>query len=255
MARKSFHVTRENVALLIFIALLLVGGAIACSYFFLGKQLNTTATVVDDATGNMQDYSMLVFPGVRDPAYGSNLSEIKDSAGNDAYASSLGQGSATLLKEKLVSDYQKAHVEADSWRNHVFVSEVRDNYELKGASVATLDLSNLNKYVEPTIIDVGRRKFGIFSIGSYLSKAKLKSDVEILKSKGAQSIVCITQNISMLPSYTGLDAVISLTDVPEESKPNVPGLALLVESPAKGSVGVLLFSNTNATSYKTVKTI
>lgn len=255
MGKGAFHISREKVALLMFCFLMLLGMVFVCSYFFMGKQLNTTATVVDDATGNMQDYALLVFSGTGNGSEGDGSSKADSTKGKDAYAADLGQDAATALKNRLADAYVRANVKTDLWKNHVFVSEVREAYELKGAEAATIDLSNLGKYADPVVIDAGRRKFGVFSIRAYVSKARLKSIEEALEAKGAQSIICICQNTSMLAAYNGLDAVISLTPLRDDDKDYVAGGTLLVETPAKGNVGVLLFSRSNATTYKTVKTL
>lgn len=255
MGKRAFHISREKVALLMFSFLMLLGAVFVCSYFFMGRQLNTTATVVDDATGNMQDYALLVFSGIGDGAETDRGPKVGSAKGKDAYAAGLGQNAATALKNHLADAYVRANVKTDLWKNHVFVSEVRDAYELKGAEAATIDLSNFSKYAEPAIIDAGRRKFGVFSIRAYVSKARLKSIEDSLRSKGAQSIICICQNTSMLAAYNGLDAVISLAPLYDDDREYVAGSTLLVETPAKGNVGVLLFSPSNATTYKTVKTL
>lgn len=253
MEEKEHHIPRERIALIMFFALLLLGGAFVCSYFFMGREFNTTATVVDDATGNMQDYALVVFSGINDNMSKADETDIKSNTGEDAYAAGLGQDAAVALKEKLADAYLRANVNPYLWKNHVFVSEVREAYELKGADVATIDLSNLNKYSKSIVIDTGRRKFGIFSVQSYLSRASLKSDLAALKAEGAQSIICITLNTSLLSSFNGLDAVISLSALTDEEKYGTNGATLLVESPAKGNVGVMLFSRSNVTSYKTIK--
>lgn len=253
MAEKEHHISREKIALIMFFALLLLGGAFVGSYFFMGREFNTTATVVDDATGNMQDYALVVFSGINDDRSNIDETGIESKTGDDAYAAGLGESAAVALKEKLANAYLRANVNPYLWKNHVFVSEVREAYELKGADVVTIDLSNLGKYSKPIVIDTGRRKFGIFSITSYLSRATLKSDLATLRAKGAQSIICITPNASLLSSFNGLDAVVSLAALTDEEKYGANGATLLIESPAKGNVGVVLFSRSNVTSYKTIK--
>lgn len=238
---------------MMFLVLILMGGAFVCSYFFLGREFNTTATVVDDATGNMQDYALVVFSGTGNASSRSEDFDADANSGEDAYAAGLGQDAAIALKEKLADAYLRANVKPYLWKNHVFVSEVRDAYELKGADVATIDLSNLGKYSKPIVIDAGKRKFGVFSIKSYLSRAGLKSNVATLKAKGAESIICIAQNTSMLSSYNGLDAVISLTELSNDEKTPPSGSPILIETPVKGNVGVMFFSRSNVTSYKTIK--
>ena len=252
---KNPQISRERIALLMFLALIALGGVLACSYFFMGRQLSTTATVVDDATGNMQDYTLVVFSGVGDASSADDDLAGNRASGEDSYAVSLGQNAAIALKDQLASAYRRANVKTNLWKDHVFVSEVRDAYELKGAEAVTIDISNLGKYAAPTIIDAGSRKIGVFSVRSYISKAKLKSNVETLRAKGAQSMICICQNISMLSAFNGLDVVISLSRIYDDGKQDISGSALLIETPSRGNVGVILFSRSNATSFKTIKTL
>ncbi len=255
MGDASRKIPREKIALVIFVAMIIAGLTLASMYFLVGRQLNTTATVVDDATGNMQDYSIVAFAGVaKDPKL-VDVSKSEESLGEDVYARALGQAAASSVKSELISAYKQLDVHSSLLGNHLFVSDVRNAYELKGAEVITIDISNLKKYSEPTIIGSGMRTFGVFSTTTYISKAKLKTLVEGLRTKGAQSIICLTTNISNLSTFNGLDAVVSLTNVSDEERSASLGSTLLIDAPSKDEVGVILFSKTNVSSYKTVKTI
>lgn len=255
MAKGRLHISREKIALLIFFVFIAAAAFFACSYFLIGKQLNTTATVVDEATGNMQDYSLVVFSGTASLRNADAETEAASSKGEDAYAASLGQDAASALRSKLLEAYVAAKIEGTLAKERVFVSEVRDDYELKGADVATIDIGDMKRYSKPAIIDSGKRKFGIFSARSYVSRAKLKSNIESLRGQGADNIICIVANPQMLSSYNGIDAVICLSPLNEEDGNSPIGPTLVIENPKEGDVGVMLFSDTNAISYKVVKTL
>ena len=59
--------TREKVALLVFALLVILGGSVLLRYFETGRSWNVAASVVDDAFGQMQGYTAIVYDGTYDP--------------------------------------------------------------------------------------------------------------------------------------------------------------------------------------------
>ena len=61
------HSKRERIALGVFACLLLAGAIVLCSYINAGHGLNVAATTIDDATGDMSGYGVILFEGTVKP--------------------------------------------------------------------------------------------------------------------------------------------------------------------------------------------
>ncbi len=259
--------SRERVALVIFIVLMLVGGAILVSYFSTGKDWSVAATFLDDSVGSLDDYSVVVFEGTVEPERDSDegiyprdarstMQVPYGSIGVDATEQTPTEGISQIIK----SIYQRFEKLTELPRSDtVYVSDVRDLYELKGASVVTLKVDDLVYYAEPLLLDSGNRTFGVFSIASYTSRVQMRSIVDALEASGADSIVCIAPRSAMMSGYDGLDVVIFTDESPEGfealSAKRGSDETLLVRSPERGTAGVVIFSSNNVPSFKSVEAL
>lgn len=135
----------------------------------------------------------------------------------------------------------------------VFVSDARDLYERKGAKAITLNLSDIERYLEPTVISSGDKSVGVFSLEAYANKRQLREDVSTLREEGVSSVICITPRLSLLSTLDGIDIVICTTPIEENAlRVDDSNNTLIVESPPVGDVGVILLSANNIATYRTV---
>ena len=139
----------------------------------------------------------------------------------------------------------------------VFVSDVRELYETRGADVLSLDLSHGgSRYATPQIFDVDGKKIGVFSLDRRLPADELDIITDGLREKGAASILCITPRPALISSYDGIDVVIFTTGTHAYSVINDPeDQTMVTNSPERGDVGVILLSSNNVPSAKSVDSL
>ena len=263
--------TRERAGLAIFLVLVALGGILLGAYFLTGRSWSVAATMVDDAAGSLDAYTVVAFSGVVAPDEDEPAGSDASSASPDAKPSSSDgelapeftmedafgdspDGDAELgVKESILSVFEREDRKHAAEDGTVFVSDVRDIYSLKGANGLSLNLADAARYAEPSVLAAGGQKIGAFSTSAYVSRAKLKSILAALRDEGAEAVVCITPRTSLLSTYDGLDVVV-LTS-PADGRPDGRDThgALVVESPYVGEVGVVIFSSNNVPSYKVVK--
>ena len=61
---RMVSVTRERIALIVFVLLVLVGIGCLVAYINIGHNWNVTATTIDDATGELDGYTVILYQGV-----------------------------------------------------------------------------------------------------------------------------------------------------------------------------------------------
>lgn len=173
------HSLRERIALGVFAALLLVGFLILMSYIIAGHGLNVTATSIDDVTGDMAGYDVVLFEGTvvaqADVESGEEASEggplsligLFSGDGDDA-SESAEQASAESGAEAPgydVNSVESANPGIESSTDDVMtLDEACAIYEGKNASVITLDVYDLRRYANGRVIMKSDHVYGIFSL-------------------------------------------------------------------------------------------
>lgn len=283
--------TRERVGLVIFLVLVVLGGGLLGAYFLTGRSWSVAATMVDDSVGSLDDYTVVAFAGVVPPeddvepsasgessavagssgaAASSDAEDLSASAGQsaspapddevspeftmeDAFGSSADSEADTGIRESIMSVFEREDRKRAAGDDAVYVSDVRDIYSLKGADGLTLNLADPERYAEPAVLGAGGKRIGVFSVSSYLSRAKLKSVETSLREEGAEAIVCIAPRTSLLSTYDGLDVVVLTSPAEGRTDERDSQGTLVVDAPYVGEVGVVILSSNNVPSYKVVK--
>lgn len=273
--------SREKIALAMFLVLVALGGVLLGGYFLTGRSWSVAATMVDDTVGSLDRYTVVAFSGTIPPQEESkDRSQASSSSSSSAVSSSsaasssssdsvsaeigpeftmqdaFGEGSGApsdlTVKEAIQSIFQRQDRRKAALDDTVYVSDVRDLYDLKGASGITLNVSDPSIYAEPIVMSAGDKKIGVFSISAYASRAKLKAIAGLLDEQGADTVICIAPRSSMLAMLDGIDVVICTKPAGASSERESPS-TLVVESPEIGDVGVVLLSSNNVPSFKVVK--
>lgn len=250
---------RERVALLIFFVLVFAGASILMSYFSTGRNWSVAATAVDDRVGQMEGYTAIVYSGVAD--------KPSTSLNKDLTAQSVSEQTSVNLADQNIDADKKTGLglrlltlatEVDSAADGcVFVSDVRNIYEKRGAEVLSLDLSdNASRYAVPQLFQVGSKKIGVFALKERLSRLEIASIVGSLKRQGASNIVCIAPRPALISTYDGIDVSIIIEGSHQYSVQNTPyDNTVIAQSPSRGNVGVVLFTSNNIPSAKTVESL
>lgn len=234
--------TREKVALVVFALLVAFAALVLTSYFATGRGWNVAASAVDDTVGQMRGYTAIVYAGTAQP-------EPDDGAAEDEaplpveepdVTDSVGLGILALLPP-LPGEYEG-----------VYVSDARDLYEHKEASVISLDVAHPERYAEPCVLTVGDKRIGVFSVSSYTTSARLSQHRERFDELGVDAVVCIAPRTALLADLDRVSVVIATDDEEASIRGRYQGDALVVGAAPLDAVGVILFSPTNVPSAKVV---
>lgn len=194
------HSQRERIALGVFLCMLLLGAIVLFSYISAGHNLNVAATNIDDITGDMSGYGVILFEGTvrtdtssdEDEDDGDIISEVLDAVGlgdeddsgeeavsneSDGASSSGSSQSETTETQDSTDAESDSSESSDSFSSATYsssrlgisssditIEEVQQEYLDKGASVISLNSANLQLYSEGRIIIRGERTYGIFSL-------------------------------------------------------------------------------------------
>lgn len=253
--------TREKIALIVFIVLVLLAAIILIGYFATGRSWTRAASFVDDMAGRMDGYTVLVYSGTveqlevvepnsgdEDPGFTlAKPSQNEEDSSNDdtSVADSIGLAISSLLP-RIVSDEQES----------VYVSDVRDLYERKGAEVLSLDADDLGNYYTPQVLYAGEKSIGVFSIDYYATRSLLDRIMAYFDEKDVDAVVCLTTRTNLLATYEGIDVAIVTTDADDISTSGkTVGATLMVRSPEQGEVGVIVLSSNDVPSAKVINAL
>lgn len=279
---------REKVALVVFALLVVVTGIVLVGYFSTGRSWTIAATFVDDTVGEMDGYSVILFNGVLDPKKAAskatgpvgdlkvaevtgpdgnvieivegNIVETEDAAQAEIQAADPGVANNLLDPEnsiglRIVSMYPgRLSASFDG----VFVSDVSDLYERKGAGVVSLNLSDPDHYLDPTVLRSGSKRIGVFSTKSYLSSRALDAIERTFDEQDVNVTVCITPRLALLSDYDAIDVVILTTPIEDQSplyRSRVGDDAFLVQAPVKGEVGMVILSTNDVPTSRVIEVL
>ena len=163
--------TREKIALVVFLALILATLAGIGAYIHMGNSWNQAAISIDSASGDLEGYTAIVYRGVCVPS----------------------------IRE--AQDTQKP----------VPITSVVRSYREKGAIVLRLDVLHPEIYDGEDIYLVGTRRVGVFYAPETMTPFALERRVAWFKKHEVDLILCIAEDSSYLVGHSaGVDVVVSL---------------------------------------------
>ena len=237
--------SREKIALVVFALLVVFAGVVLTGYFSTARTWNVAASFVDDTVGRMDGYTVLVYSGTVSPDEAAADEPPSSKPPIDPATNSIGLAILPIL-----GAFNASEDEAGA----VFVSDVRAMYEQKDAAVLSLDASDLARYAEPQVLRAGGRRIGVYSLDAYASGTLLALYEKRLREEGAELVVCLTRRTALVGSFDHADVVVvtgpekGLTTGGEDR-----GRAFVVESPERGSVGVVVVTSSNVRSARVIE--
>ena len=232
-------VARKKAALVVFFLLGVSVLGIAIAYICtLGHSLNVAASSIDDAAGNLDGYTALVYEGTAE----SRRETVVDTTAEKKDELSASQAS-DVAKEGEGSDA-------------VSLFSLRCSYVEKQASVIVVDVADPSRYNERTVVRADGRTFGFVSIDEVTAQQSyLAKRIADYKELGVDLVVCVTKDLSLLESYKGASIVISSQD--EGLSPHgalVKGV-FYDDAALVGQVGTVLVSPSRTITAKDVSSL
>lgn len=209
-------ISREKAALGFFAVLALAGLGVLIAYIVtVGHSLNIAASNIDDATGNLDGYTAILYKGTAEERKETVVDATQVGKNLSSHTlSKLSSQASAQGSDNEVSATQAANDSADSEEGEksgpLTVFGLQCSYIEKGAHVFTLDLQDLASYNRSTVIRSGKFKYGIFSIDQVTAQESyFDKRVAEYKDAGVDLVICIVSDVSLLDSYEGANIVIS----------------------------------------------
>lgn len=249
----ALKITRDRIALVVFIVMVLGTLAVLGIYFFASRSLTVAANRVDDTLGMMEGYTVIIYPGTLPITTSMPTTETPEAdedtsstEGDKLSESNAAQTSAEGIEQTIDN-------EAATESGITILDQVTSQYELKGAMVVQLDLQNPDVYTTPRILSAGERKIGVFSIDRFYSRTRLKELTDALHNSGASILCLLTPDARFVKDPALVNLILETT-----SKPTLPatghyvGSTLIVDLLPENSVGVVAVSASNVLSASQV---
>ena len=264
--------TREILAVLLLVVLVLVGVGAMGYYIFIGHNWNVAASHIDDSIGQMDGYTVLLYAGTRpdegegesadagaddeaspqggegsgEPQAGSG--EGSDSSGESAAGSGEGSGSSDEPAAKLAELLDEQAADLNS---------VVESYRDKGANVFVIDAGDLSRYTDPFIVAKNGMRIGLLGVGKSTLRSDVRADARYLSTYDVDYAVAVTNDATLGDvAAEGLigDVSVIVCDDEDGEFPNgrYCGSTYCVSAPCIGQVGVLIISPSGVLSTKTI---
>lgn len=120
---------------------------------------------------------------------------------------------------------------------------LRCSYVEKQASVIVVDVADLGRYNERTVVRADGRTFGFLSIDEVTAQQSyFAKRVADYKKLGVDMVVCVTKDLSLLDNYAGATIVISSQDEGISSHGALVKGVFYDDAAMVGQVGTVLVS-------------
>ena len=275
--------SREKIALVVFLGLIVLSLCGLGWYLLAGHSWNVAASNLDDTFGSMDGYTAIVYPGtavaVKDenppasPEAAEGARSEKDadggatetpvpgadlpSAAKAAEGASATPPSDDVGDPAIPTDATPAVGSTDGSlapkKKALSVDEAKEGYEDKGATVFSLDTTDLDAYGEGVILKKGGHRFGVFSIDAPASSIVLEKQIAYFKRYKVDFIVLVTPDKEYAEGVAGIDIVVSTQDEDLFVMGETIDGTFYVDAPAVGSVGAILISPSNVVSAKVLQ--
>ncbi|MEG0619743.1 MAG: alcohol dehydrogenase [Raoultibacter sp.] len=258
--------SREKIALFIFFCLVLVGLGTTVAYLNVGHSWNVAASNIDDAAGDMEGYTAILYEGTAKPPVKEEAkttkppSKIKAAAdaetGSEAAAETEAEAEVETegvpILNANAADQEK---EKEKPKEPVSLSAVEKSYQDKQATVFVLDVAHPEQYADGMILRKGNHRFGVFSVAFNQSIALTEKQIAYFKSYKVDFIVAITPDKKFVEKAPGIDIVVSLKDEGLFLMGETIDHTFYVDAPLVGTVGAIVISPHSVVSSKDISEI
>lgn len=259
---------REKIALVVFALLVVMAGCCLGGYLVAGHSWNVAASSLDDTFGSMEGYTVIAYEGTIASFDSEDLQRVEGSHGEsddvrddaaderdiaDGFAAASEDGATGESALGEASRDPSSAAKAESEKHFVSVEQVCASYEEKNATVFALDVANLDRYSEGTILKKGSCRFGVFSVDESTRPLQVKRMVDYFEKHEVDFIVAIASDKKLVEDIAdGIDIVISIRDEELFVMGEMIDGTFFVDAPERGSVGAILISPSNVVSAKVI---
>lgn len=191
-------------------------------YILAGHSWNVAASTIDDTMGEMDGYTAILFKGTA----ASSAEEAEEADAKD-----------------LLSDKRAMPVDFEA---------LQSEYVEKGADVLVLDMDDLSRYQEGTIVKRGSKRIGVMSAQDSVTQLDVSRCMSAFEKAQVDFTIVITPNSWKVNRISGIDIALCTEDEDIVAMGKVEDGTFYVDAPAVGDAGVILVSPSNVVSAKEV---
>ena len=208
---------RERLALAFFAFLVILGlGALGLYMLSVGHSFNVVASNVDDATGNLEDYTAILYEGTVDEKQAIELDVGSIIPGSDDVSKRLNeqaksQGGTTQEGDVTASNALEEMLggEEDVPLN---VENLKRSYIDKKAAVLVVDVADPDAYSDYRVIRAGKFTFGMMGVFEPVKQSDIAERLEAYEAADVDFVLAVTGDLTYVDGLEGLDIVICTQD-------------------------------------------
>lgn len=232
--------TREIVALVILLVLLVGGICGVAWYLLVGHNWNAAASLIDDRIGTMEGYNVVLCEGA--PPHVDASADGDDGAESNLVKFAVGVPSALadngfgfLLDRQITTD------------------KVAKAYQAKGALTLKVDISSPSLYSDPVIVPRDGRRIAIYSVKGPHQELASRMALRIIKKYDVDFTICLFDDIDALEKYGLGDANIGIClDRKAHANGEYYGNTFTISAPNFGQVEAVIISPSGFMLTKTI---
>lgn len=210
------EVSRERIALVVFTAcLLLIAGGVVM-YLYAGHSWNHAASHIDNVTGEMDGYTVVLFEGTAIPA----KSRV-DSRGELTFAP-------------------------------VSLARAQRDYAEKGARVFSVDALHPERYSQPLILGKDGYRIGVVDVAEGDAIVEVQAKVDYLRAHDVEGVLAIVPTESSIAQIEGIDVFLDQNERSPLSAGKSSADGYRISMPTVGTVGAIVISPNEVVSGLTV---
>ena len=207
--------TREIVALIMLLALVVAGLSFMGWYIKAGHNWNVAATTIDDRFGQMDGYVVVLYKGTTTPmeervqqADVNQQANPNQRTGRDQQVDASATTKAAASEELLL---ERSQAET------LLLDQSRSSYQQKGARVVVLESQSPELYQKPSVIVQQGYKIGVFSVSQDTPYLAIDAALSYFASHEVDVVVAMEESQNeYVESVRGVDIVIAVGEEPLE---------------------------------------
>lgn len=253
---------RNKIALVVFLALVVLGLAALIWYLSVGKSWNVAAATIDDATGQMDGYIAILYEGtlpvevVEEDAEEEKQQDLPTQKETNVDSNASGNERSQPLLPGALSNNSSLPLGSTQGKlvadEPLSIGEVATAYEEKNASVFELEIGENDLYNDGLIVRKGSQRFGVLNVAVMDSVVAVQEKVDYFLEHKVDFVLVVVPDKSIVSNVEGIDVVVSTKDTSLATLGAMVNGTFCVNTPTVGSIGVTLVSPHNVVSSKIV---
>lgn len=236
--------TREIIALVILLVLLVGGICGVAWYLLVGHNWNAAASLIDDHIGTMEGYNVVLCEGA--PPHAESANDPEEDAEGDGGAGivEFAAGMPAALVENGFGYVVEGRLTAE---------KVSKAYRAKGALTVLVDIDDAASYSDPVIVPRNGQRIAIYSVKGPHQELASRMALRNIKKYDVDCTICLFDDIEALEEYGLGDVTIGIClDRTAHVRGEYIGSTFTISAPNYGQVEAVIVSPSGFLLSKTI---